>query len=299
MKQNIHIIYRTNELLERFVPEVHNEFTKHDIHANIHAFKKETGSEEIANWYEENKSKLENQVLITDNTCSPLVNRVDIQRQPKGDIPIEELDAIITTAYTITLTSGNKQEQEIRFNVQEESDQFYTDIFNQIQARKPEEPIYVIQENLADHMGFIKDLASTYLSANQLQEKNKLESIMEEQYADELTSVTKDVYYSEIAPAARRINDIVASKHFKNLIESTGRFMPVITNSKKHQQEQPEGYVLIDRHNQYHKELPANDALVLPSSNLLQGLVKQGQLAINEEEVVHNLQGLVNNYFIQ
>ncbi|MFT4250062.1 MAG: hypothetical protein ACMXYD_01740 [Candidatus Woesearchaeota archaeon] len=299
MKQNINIIYRTNELLERFVPEIQNEFTKNNLPVSIHAFKKETGKEEIAKWYEENRSKLENQILITDNTTKPWINGVDIKRQPKGDIPLEELDSIITTAYTIALTSDNKQEREIRFDIQEESDQFYTDIFNQLQVRKPQEPIYIVQEQLADHMGSLNSLADTYLSERELEEKNKLENIMQEQYNGELRSVTEDIYYSEITPAARRINDIIASKHFKNLIERTERFTPIETTSEEHREQQPEGYVLIDRHNQYHQELPANNLLVLPESNLLEGLVKQKQLDINEKEVIHNLQKLVNEYFIQ
>ena len=155
------IIYRDNDLFEKYVPEIARILQAKGRKVEIKNFPRNTEGDEIKEWYDENLERLAGMEIISDGTASVPYALNKFQKE-KGIKDIADLDGLMNKTTKITIFGPYKTDsygigQPEAIRSEDQSDQlkkFFAVMVKRILENKENMPskIYIFTDYILSHV---------------------------------------------------------------------------------------------------------------------------------------------------
>ena len=271
-KSPIFIIYRDNDLFQKQIPEMVKILSAMGRQVEVQSFPKETGEEEIEEWYKENKGLLAGKEIISDRTaCIPWEMKEEIFST--GAKIVDNIDNLLSDAMGRAIFSNEYKKvatgiEFAREAYEEEFSECYSAMINKILANPENIPskVFIFPDHIIDHSN-LDDTRKAYEELRSSSHDKQKEII------DEATKVVMEKFKEWLTIGGINPEKIEIGNE-KNIKE--------IDNSN--------GWVIIDRHagNMVReiKSIKSIKCLELPEGDFYRTAREGGLLDYTDEEFV-------------
>lgn len=279
------IIYRDNDLFEKYVPEIERMFTAQGRRIEVKNFPRGTDKNEIEEWYKENLEKLTGTEIISDQTAGvPYISSEFYKStQEKGIKRIADLDRLMNPIIERTVL-GEEGIEAMSDTAEDQSSRwskFFAIIMKRIlenQERIPDK-IYILSDHIVDHVDLAAYTDMTY------EERRKDPDVFKRKLKELETTLPEELK--------------------KVLIESGVDAEKIIIKSENPSQKEireeidKEGnWVLVDRHSSIANVKMANAKnLHLPTGSFYSSASEAGLIDIPQKEFSQKLEEVLDEKF--
>ena len=299
---SILIIYRDNDLFEKYIPEIERILQAKGREVEIKNFPRGTEQDEIKEWYEENLERLAGAEIISDGTASVPYALNKFQKE-KGIKNIGNLDRDLMKGATEKVIWGVEDGYN-RYNKlgmlkkpdapeHQQLKECYSPLIKHILENQENVPnkIYLFSDHIIDHANVEAYTGISY-------ENDKLFTYLQSDFSRDLDS----------NPEYKKIKEEFISKYteeIKGLLVESGINTEKIIIKSEHLSEQDlqeidqsGNWVIIDRHsNMFRNVLRNAKYLNLPEESFYDSAHKAGLINIPDEEFKQNLEKIIDEKF--
>lgn len=315
------IIYRDNDLFEKWMPEVVQNLRSFGRKVEIQSFTSTTDKEQIKQWIIDNKENLQGKELLSDGTCKSATWDKRVKQELKEELTFSNLDSLMSEATESALLGVSQKDlskslpsDEIRMGVEEGKD--ITGLENQYlsveskaikclignMSEKPKE-IVILKHIIAEHtpfkFKFQIEKGGRWLEEEE-QDPEKREKI-ESSYAEFLASTFREGGVPKVSVAdlpkdlsAKMIEKIINRESF--VIYDRHLLMP--HNSSDYTiKGQTEAMAIWGPHKTKSSEIEEIGALRWPLETFYEDVKEKGLIETRSEDFRKAIQGILKTKF--
>lgn len=292
----IFISYRDNDLFREQIPAMVQMLSSMGRNVEIQTFPEGTKEEEIKQWYQDNRSKLEGKELISDRTAEVHWS-IREELESTGTRQSGNLDDLISAATKRAIfgedsKKWNKDGAEYSKGWSEEqSAKFFSTLVRRILENPKNVPqsVYIFLDRILDHTYAVEpEKAKELRVVRESQEKKDAEKLVAEKLKKWLAEGGIDddkiIMGPELLVNGFNLNVAHISDEGERLIEEADK---------------PGNWIIIDRHNVafFNKELKSAKFLKLPESNFYRSAREAGFINPKPEDLTESLKEILEEKF--
>ena len=282
------IIYRDNDLFEKYVPEIARILQAKGRKVEIKNFPRNTEGDEIKEWYDENLERLAGMEIISDGTASVPYALNKFQKE-KGIKDIADLDGLMNKTTKITIFGPYKTDsygigQPEAIRSEDQSDQlkkFFAVMVKRILENKENMPskIYIFTDYILSH---VDKVAYTGIAHEDQENSEVFQRKLEE---------LKKTFPEELKGSL-----IESGIDAEKIIIKSEELNPYKENNEFQKIDQTGNWIIVDRHSNMLglRAITKAKILYLPTESFYDSAREAGLIDIPEEEFSQNLEKVID-----